>query len=123
MDLDVGGLTDSVQSPDALFEQFRIQRQVKQDQMLRELKIASFAADLGTKQEPRSIRLGEPRGVAIPLHQRESFMENACLDGQVTSQGRIKGFGFFNRATDHQNLFWIQFPQQFHQPKNSRVAR
>jgi hypothetical protein len=31
MNLDVGGLTDSIQPSDALFEQFRIQRQVKQD--------------------------------------------------------------------------------------------
>src|SRR5580658_6730054 len=123
MDLNVGGLADSIQPSDALFEQFGIQRQVKQYQMLRELKIASFTADLGTEQEARSVRLGEPRGVAIPLHQRESFMENTGLDGQVTSQGRIESFGFFNGATDHQDLYWIQFPQQFHQPKNSRVAR
>ena len=57
-------------------------------------------------------RLGEPRGVAISLHQRESFMENTRLDGYVTPGGGIQSFGLFNGATDYQNLFQIQFAQQ-----------
>ena len=77
MDLDVFGLSDAIQPSDALFEQLRIERKVKQDEVMRELEVAAFAADLRTDQQPRSVGLGEPRGVAVPLHQRESFMEDA----------------------------------------------
>ena len=64
------------------------------------LKIAPLAADLGTQQQPRTIRLGEPRGIAIPLQEREPFVEDACFDGQVTPEGLINGFRFFEGAPD-----------------------
>ena len=66
--------------------------------MVGELKIAAFAADLRTDQQPRAVRLGEPGGIAVPLQQREAFMKNAGLDGQMTAQGFINGFGFLNGA-------------------------
>src|SRR6266481_10196899 len=65
MDLDVFGLSDSIQPSDALFEQLRIERQVKQDQVMRKLEVTSFAADLRTDQQARPFGLGEPRRVAI----------------------------------------------------------
>ena len=83
MDLDVFGLPDAIQPADALFEQLRVERQVKQDEVMGELEIAAFAADFRTDQQPRPVGLGEPRSITIPLHQREAFMENARVDGQV----------------------------------------
>ena len=83
MDLDVCGLPDSIQPSDALFEQLRVERQIKQDEVMRKLEVAAFAADLRTDQQPRPVGLGEPRGVAIPLYQRKAFVENARVNGQV----------------------------------------
>src|ERR1035441_815610 len=108
MDLDVFGLSDAIQPSNALLEQLRIEWQVKQDKVMRELEVASFAADLRTDQQPRSVGLGEPRSVAVPLHQRESFMENSGVDGQVTSQRRIERLGLFNAVADQQYLLRIQ---------------
>ena len=123
MDLDVFGLSDAIQPSDALLEQLRIERKVKQDQVMRVLEVAAFTADLRTDQQPRSVGLGEPRGVAIPLQQRQSFMENSGVDGQVTSQRRIERLGLFNAVADQQYLLRSQLLQQFRQPKNPRVFR
>jgi hypothetical protein len=43
-------LPDTVEPADALFQQSRIERQIKQHEMMRELEVASFAADLGTDE-------------------------------------------------------------------------
>lgn len=83
--LDVCGLSDVIQPSDALCKQFRIQRQVKQDQMTGEPGVSSFAADLRTDQQPHSAGSREPRGVAIPLHQREAFVQTPRFDGEATS--------------------------------------
>ena len=122
MDLDVLLLANAVQAPNALFEQFRIQREVEQDEMMRKLEITSFAANLRTDSQPRAVRFSEPGSVTIPLYQGESFVKNTRFNGQMTAKGFIKGFGFFDGATDYQHLLWIQFLQQRGQPKNARVA-
>ena len=91
--------------------------------MLRKLKIAPFTANFGTEQNSRSVRLGKPRRIAIPLHQGETFVEDACLDSEMATQGCIDGFDFFDLSANQQYLLRIQFSQPFHQPKNSRIAR
>ncbi len=75
MDVDVVLLADPVESADALFEQVRIQRQIPQDQAVRELEVASLRADLRAQQQARAIGLGEIRGVAVALHDAEAFVE------------------------------------------------
>ena len=46
VDHDVVTLADAIEAADALFEQIRIERKIPQDQMVRELEIATFRADL-----------------------------------------------------------------------------
>src|SRR5262245_17998049 len=65
--LNFGFLPDTIEPADALFEDFRIERQVEQHQMMRKLEIASFTADLGADQQPCSPFVREPCGVAISL--------------------------------------------------------
>ena len=83
VDLDVLGLANPIEPSDALFQEFGVQRQIEQDEVVRELEIASFAADLRTDQQPRPVGLGKPGGVAIPLHQGETLVEESRLDGNV----------------------------------------
>jgi hypothetical protein len=46
MDIDIAILSNSVKSPDSLFKQPGIQRQIIEYKMMGKLKIASFAANL-----------------------------------------------------------------------------
>ena len=70
-------LADAVEPADALFEQVGIQRQVPQDQAVRELEVAAFRADLRAQQQARAVGLGEVRGVAIALHACRGLRGNA----------------------------------------------
>src|SRR5206468_512054 len=60
-------LPDSVEPADALFEKLRIQRQIKKHQMMRKLKIPAFTPDFRADQYSRSVLLGKPGSVAVPL--------------------------------------------------------
>src|SRR5258708_1473831 len=108
MDMNLLGLPNPVEPPDALFQQLGIQRQIEQDEVMSELEVASFAANLRTDQQPRAVRLGEPRRIAIPLQKSQSFVENAGLDGQVMAKRRIDGFRLLNAATNQQHLLRIE---------------
>ena len=46
MDVDRRGLSDAVESPDALLEEFGIPRQIEEHEMVGELEISPLAADL-----------------------------------------------------------------------------
>src|SRR4051812_26544776 len=76
---DVLRLADPVQPANALFQQLRIERQIKQNQMMRELEIASFAADFGADQDLRATILRKPGGVPVALNERKFFMKNRAL--------------------------------------------
>ena len=39
-------LSDAIKSSDTLFQQVRVERQVKQDQMLSKLEVSAFTANL-----------------------------------------------------------------------------
>ena len=46
MNVDRRGLTDAVESPDALLEKFWIRRQIEEHEVVGELEISPLAADL-----------------------------------------------------------------------------
>ena len=89
MHLDFRGLPDAVEPPDPLFQQFRIERQIEQDQVMGELEVPAFTADLRTDQNARPIFLREPRRVAIALHQRKPFVKHRLLHVQPLAQRRV----------------------------------
>ena len=80
---DVVALADAVEPADALFEQVRIERQIPQDQVMRELEVPSFRADLGAQQHARAVCFGEPRGIAIALQDAHAFVEARDLDARA----------------------------------------
>ena len=104
MDLDVVLLPDPIKTPDPLFKQFRIQREVKQHQMTAELKIPAFAADFGSNQEPRAVFFGKPSGISVPLNQGQIFMKCAYFQVRPVSERRLDRGDLGLAAADKQNL-------------------
>ena len=76
VDLDRVLLPDTVETTDPLLEELDAQRQVEQDEVMRELEVASLAADLGAHEHLRTVLvvLGEPRRVPVALQEREVFV-------------------------------------------------
>ena len=67
--MDCRRLPDSVEPPDALFEQFGIQRQIEQHQVMGKLEVPALTANFGADEETGSFFLGKPGRITIPLHQ------------------------------------------------------
>jgi hypothetical protein len=111
MHLDFRPLPDAIQPPDALLQQFRIERQIEHDEVVRKLKVAPLATDLRTEQDARTVLLRKPRGVAIALHQRQPFVKHRLLYVQALAQCRINRLHLSLRATNEQHLRRIKRSQ------------
>ena len=121
MHLNLGRLPDAVEPPDALLQQFWIERQVEQHEVMRELEVPSLAADLRTDEEPRAVRLRKPRRLAVALHQGQPFVECRHLHVQALAQGSVNRLDLAPRAADEQHLLLAQAAQQFGEPVEARV--
>src|SRR6185436_14546722 len=76
MNLNFGGLSDSIQAADPLFQQLRIQRQIEKKQVMRKLEIPTFAADLRRDQEASPVTIRKPGGIAVALNEGQPFVEH-----------------------------------------------
>ena len=123
VDLDFRSLADAVETPDTLFQQLRIDRQIKQHQVMRELKIAAFAADLRAEKDACAFLFGEPCGVSIPLHEGQAFMENGQFDANAPAQRGVNDGYCFLGAADQQYLLRVEVVQKFDQPADSCIDR
>src|SRR5690349_21657811 len=81
--LDFGALPDAIETPEPLLEQFRVERQIKQHEMMGELKITPFASDFGTDQQSCTVVLREPRRVAVAFDQGKAFVKDGHFEGQT----------------------------------------
>ena len=59
-------LSDSIQTSDALFHQGRVQRQIKENQVVAELEIASLGTDFRSDHQHRSTLVGKARRRPVP---------------------------------------------------------
>ena len=114
--MDVLGLPDAVQPPDALFQKFGMKGQIEQHQMMGELEIASLAADFRTDQQAGAAFFGEPGGVAVPLHQGQAFVEQGRFDVDEPAEGFVDCFDLISRTANQQNLLRRQTPEFLGQP-------
>jgi len=103
-DLDRLALADAVEAANALLEQFGIGGQIKEEEVVAELEIPAFAADLRADEQARPVGVGEPGGVAVALQQREMLMKQRHLDIDQLLQGRRDGARLFRGVTDQQHL-------------------
>ena len=69
-------LTNAVQPANALFQQIRIEWQVKQNQMMGKLEIAALTANLRTDQQPRAVLVSKPGRIAIALNQGQILVKH-----------------------------------------------
>ena len=122
VDVDVAALADAVEPADALLEQVRIERQVPQDQVVRELEIAAFRTDLGAQQQARAVGLGEIRGVAIALHDRHRLVETRELDAAARAQRFFEREHLGLAAADQQEFFVRVALEQIDQPGQARIV-
>jgi hypothetical protein len=80
MDVDRAFLADAVEAADALLEEFDVVGEVKEDEVVGELEVAAFAADLGADEEADAFGVGEGGGVAVTLQEGEAFVEEFAVD-------------------------------------------
>ena len=111
-----GGLADSIQPANPLFEKFRVRRQIEQHKILDELEIATLAADLRADQNPGAVLLRKECRVPIALEQGKSFVEQPAGDLYLTQQILLDLFRHRGRSADQQYLPVPRGLQQTCQP-------
>ena len=118
-DMDTNGLAlaDAVEATDALFQQIGVCRQVEENQVMGELKIASLAADLGAQQDLGAVlRIGEPRGRAITLDDAHALVEGGATDAVAMSQRGLQRLRGGGAGADQQQLGRTHLADEFTQP-------
>ena len=90
VDADRLSLADTVEATDALLEETGVEREIEEDEVVGELKVAALAADLGADEELRAVGFGEPRGLAVALHEREPLVEETDLEADFFLQGGLE---------------------------------
>ena len=110
------GLADPIQSPDPLFQQFRILWQIKKHQMMGKLEIPPFTSNLGTQKNTRSFLLGKVGRIAIPLKQGQLFVELRQIHRHPIQHRHCNLLDQLERLTNQQDLLVRILPQKIHQP-------
>src|SRR4030095_8460903 len=108
MDMNFRFLSDAIQTPDALFQNFRINRQIEENEMMRELEVTALASDFGTEKNPGSSLFREPCGVAVALHESQPFVEDGDLQTDALPQSGLDLCNGLRSAADEQDLLGIQ---------------
>jgi hypothetical protein len=76
VNVDLATLSYPVESPNALFKQIGVRRQIKTNQMLGELKIPALTTDFRAYQCLRAANFFcEVGGSSIPLYEAQGFVE------------------------------------------------
>ena len=114
-------LPDPVETPDALFEQLRVFRQVEKHEVMRKLEVATLAADLRAQKDAGSILLGKVSGVPIALNQSESFMENARIHCDFPLEKLDDLLDQLSCFADEQHFFLCVLFEESRQPSYFRV--
>ena len=110
------GLANPIQSPDPLFQQFRILRQIKKNQMMGKLEIPPFTSNLGTQKNTRSFLLGKVGRIAIPLKQGQFFVELRQVHRHPIQHRHGNLLDQLERLTNQQDLLVRILLQKLHQP-------
>ena len=83
---------------------------------MRKLEVAPFAPDLRTDQHASALLLGEERGVAVALEQREPFVEEPGVDLEFALEPRVDLLREVAAAADEQHFIRAELFQQRGQP-------
>ena len=122
MDVNISALTDPVQTTDALFQQIRMERQVKADQVLRKLKIAAFTTNFGTDQRlSTAVFLGKVGSSAVAFDKAQVLVEGRATNTGFQVQKVLQRNRCFFMRADHKHLFGPEIFQLCFQPLDPRV--
>src|SRR5690606_3265903 len=104
MDVDVFCLSDPVQTPYPLLQQFGMKRQVEQDEVMGKLKVSPFASYFGAKENLCAIWFRKPRGISITLNNGKLFMKNTHVDVGLPGQNFLQSQHLFFALADKQHF-------------------
>lgn len=116
------GLADAVEAADALLDEAGVERQVEEHEVVGELEVAAFAADLGTEEELGAGGLGKPSGLAVALDEGEAFVEEAGFEGGARLDGGVEGGDFARVAADEEDLALAVGEEEIDEPKEAGVV-
>ena len=119
---DIFGLADAVQAPDTLFHKRRVEREVEQHQMVRELEIAAFGTDFRGDEQVCAVLLAEIRGGLVSGHDGHVLMEHG--ERALTQVIREDGFQSeynLDRFANEENLVVAVFLQKFLEPHDAFI--
>ncbi len=122
VDVDVAALADAVEAADALLEQVRVQREVPQHEVLRELEVAALAADLGAQQQACAAGVGEVRCGAVALHDAEPLVKARHRDSGAQAQCFLQRVQLGLAAGDEQELLAGVRVEQSDQPRQAWIV-
>ncbi|MFM1945651.1 MAG: hypothetical protein RI897_4633, partial [Verrucomicrobiota bacterium] len=115
-------MADTVESADALLEDFGIEGEVEEDEVVGELEVTSFTADFGAEEDLGAFGVGEPGGVTVALEEGEVFVEDGAGVGEVLLEGRFQGEDFFQGRTDEEDFLFLEFLDELEEPGEAGVG-
>jgi hypothetical protein len=115
-------LADAVESADALLEDFGIEGEVEEDEVVGELEVTSFTADFGAEEDLGAFGVGEPGGVTVALEEGEVFVEDGAGVGEVLLEGRFQGDDFVQGRTDEEDFLFLEFLDELEEPGEAGVG-
>jgi len=116
MDVDSLSLADPVKSTNSLLKKFRVARKIKENEVVRKLKISTFGSNFRTYEDSCSPGICEPCGIAIPLDKGEIFMELCGFDLNTGEEKRSYGFSELDRFADQNDFLLRDFSKKTSQP-------
>ena len=115
-------LADAVQATDTLFQQIRMGRQIEHHQMMSELKVATFTADLRTDHHlGTELLVGEEGCGTVALDDAHAFVEYGGRNAAAHAQCIIQVQRSFSVGSDHQHFAVLEHFQGIDQPVDPRV--
>ena len=123
VDMNLLALADAIEPAEPLFEESRIEREIEQHEVMRELEVPPLAPDLGAHQQSCAVRIGEGRGIAVALHKRQPFVKRRHGNRRAMLQSRFDGHRLAPRAADEQHLLTAKGLQERHNPVDAWIVR
>ena len=105
MDLDVLILANSVKAADSLLYKIGAGRKVKHNQLVGELKVPAFAADLRADEDlSTSFFVSEEVRRSVPGNQVHTFVERGGTDGRFVLDVLLESDCSFRSGTDYKDF-------------------
>lgn len=115
-------LTDTIQTPNTLLQQIRVEWQVKHYHVAGELEVTSFRTDFRAQQYLRAgVFFGKPGGSAVTFDNRHTFVEYRGANTFTFAQYLLQLQRSGSFGADHQHFLRAMAGQVAHQPLNARI--